>query len=146
MNAQIRELEVIHSDLNLEIKVSEDETILEIRETIMNLYNYKNISNFELFLDGFHLNEFYDQYLLKFFLNKLELKKIHVLKTSQTQLYEARTKDQIETLFKLNDELYLQSECEQGFRQSLDDMRLLEANLQSYLKELEDKLKVEEGI
>ncbi len=146
MNAQILELEVINADLNLEIKVTEDETILEIRETIMNLYNYKNIRNFELFLDGFHLNEFYDQYLIRFFFNKLELKKLHVLKTSQTQLYEAKTKDQIESLFKLNDELYLQYECEQGFRHSLDDMRLLEGNLQSYLKELEDKLKVEEGI
>ena len=146
MNSQIIELKVIHPNLNLDIKVSDNETILEVRETIMNLYNYKNIRSFELFLDGLHLNEFYDQYLIRFFFNKLELRKLHVLKSSQIQLHESSVKQQMETLFKINDELCLQNECEQIFGHSVEDMKLLEINLQSYLKELEDKLKIEEGI
>ena len=144
MNSLV-EFEVVNYDLTIHINVSEEETVDEVKDTIMNLFDYKNKKSFELYIDEFHLNEFYNNYKFKFFLDRFIIKKFNVIKKSDTQPYEFKKPDFMETLLNINNELSLQSECENGFLQSLEEMTKLENSLLFYLVQLDDKLKLNEG-
>ena len=93
MKNNILEIEIENSDFNLEINVTEEETIREIKQTIMKIYDYKGIGAFQLYINSFHLNEFYDNFKMKFFMDRFSIKTFKVLKKSHKQLYEEKNID-----------------------------------------------------
>ena len=146
MKNNILEIEIENSDFNLEINVTEEETIREIKQTIMKIYDYKEIGAFQLYINSFHLNEFYDNFKMKFFMDRFSIKTFKVLKKSHKQLYEEKNIDfNIKTLYSLKDQLSSQVDYEDCLMYSLEEMKNIEANLIHYSNELDKKLKVNVG-
>jgi hypothetical protein len=54
------EVEIENEDHKIEITVFKNEMVIDIKKTLMNLYEYKNINMFNTYLGKFHLNEYFD--------------------------------------------------------------------------------------
>ena len=78
MNNQILEVLIENDDHNFEIAINYEETIDDVKSTIMRLYGYKDTNSFETYIDNFHLNDFYNHYKIKEIIDYFQLEKIRI--------------------------------------------------------------------
>jgi hypothetical protein len=72
------EVEIENEDHKIEVTVFKNEMIIDIKRTIMNLYEYKNINMFNTYLGKFHLNEYFDNMTIEELSKKFIIEKFHI--------------------------------------------------------------------
>ena len=78
MKCKSIEIEIEKDDHKFEITVFYDETVLDIKNTIMELYGYEKIIMFNTYVGDFHLNDYYDNFRIDQLINYFIVEKFRV--------------------------------------------------------------------
>lgn len=145
MNDKCIEVEIENQDHKIEMTVFKNEMIKDIKKTIMNLYEYKNLNMFNIYLGSFHLNDYFDNMSIgdlnnKFVIEKLrvECKKSTILIKIGNQIEASNLNTQflVNELQKNKEEIIKLNDLHSNMKYKFKEDERTEMKLNNYLKGL----------
>lgn len=78
MKTESIEVEIENKDHKFTLDLFLEETVLDLKRTIADLYSYKSERDFQTYLGDFHLNPIYDSFTISSLMEKFVIEKVYI--------------------------------------------------------------------